>query len=289
VKRLADLLLEKQRRGEKTFSIELALPLNNPSSLEEKLRYLKESKAGVDFVSVTMHQYPVAEEHPLGRVVKLVESEGYPCVAHITCNSYDKETLKRFITLNGFTNILALRGDTALSEEEWLRNAEENNHYAYAYQLVQDLASKGYCVGSAAFPEGYPGDSSLEKSLSALEEKQRAGASFAITQMVFSKQSYEEFLEKARGRGVTIPIIPGVKPLLSYESALKVEERFKVSIPSSYKARLAGLSVEDASREGLEACEELCRSLLRLEVPGIHLYSFHAFPESVELLERLQA
>ncbi|MCX6556721.1 MAG: methylenetetrahydrofolate reductase [Candidatus Aminicenantes bacterium] len=224
-------------------------------------------------------------------------------VPHLICGSFNRyETEDTLIDLHflGIENILSLRGDPPPGQPRYI--PEKDGHH-YACQLVEQIASmnKGkyideledpvqtkFCIGVAAYPEKHFESPNLDKDLLYLKNKVEMGAEYIITQMFFSFEHYRNLVEKARALGITVPIIPGLKPLVNRKQILSIPSTFHVNIP----ADLVGLiedarTKEQAFANGVRYMARLAEQLIDYGVPGIHVFTMGQGKAAKALLESI--
>lgn len=226
-------------------------------------------------------------------------------VPHLICGSFNRyETEDTLIDLHflGIENILALRGDPPPGQARYL---PEKDGHQYASQLVEQIAQlnrgqyleeledpfpTNFCIGVAGYPEKHFESPNLEKDLHYLKHKVEMGAEYIITQMFFDFRQYKNFVEQARAMGIDVPIIPGLKPLVSKTQILSIPSSFHVNIP----AELVGLIEEARTREqafanGIRYLARLTEQLIAYGVPGIHVFTMGQGRAARALLEAVFA
>ena len=210
-------------------------------------------------------------------------------VPHLICGSFNRyETEDTLIDLHflGIENILALRGDPPPGQPRYI---PEKDGHDYACQLVAQIAqlNRGqyideledpfpthFCIGVAAYPEKHFESPNLEKDLFYLKKKVDMGAEYIITQMFFDFQQYKIFVEKARAIGIQVPIIPGLKPLVSKKQIQSIPSTFHVNIPAELVALIEEARTrEQAFNNGVRYLARLAEQLIDYGVPGIHVFS----------------
>jgi methylenetetrahydrofolate reductase (NADPH) len=222
-------------------------------------------------------------------------------VPHLICGGFDRyETEDALIDLHflGIENILALRGDPPSGQH---RDIPEKDGHHFASQLVEQIAAMNhgkyiddleypvatdFCIGVAAYPEKHFEAPNMESDLASLKNKVAMGAEYIITQMFFDFQKYKVFVEKARAIGIEVPIIPGIKPLISKKQMLSIPSAFHVNIP----AELVGLIEEARTREqafanGIGYMARMTEQLIAYGVPGIHVFAMGQGRAARALLE----
>lgn len=212
-------------------------------------------------------------------------------VAHLTAVGHSVAELRHVIGSYadvGVRNILAIRGDPPGDPTaEWVKHPQG---LEYASQLVALARSLGdFSVGVAAFPELHPRSADAATDTRYFAEKVRAGADFAITQMLFSAADWARMRDRAAGAGVDIPILPGIMPVTSHRRLTRICELSGQAVPAELADRL--LAVEGnaaAGREiGMEHAVRMAGELLAEGAPGLHFYTFNRSRSTVEVLEAL--
>jgi methylenetetrahydrofolate reductase (NADPH) len=226
-------------------------------------------------------------------------------VPHLICGSFNRfETEDTLIDLHflGIENILALRGDPPPGQARYL---PEKEGHQYASQLVEQIAQlnrgqyldeledpfpTNFCIGVAGYPEKHFESPNLEKDLVYLKHKVEMGAEYIITQMFFDFHQYKNFVEQARAMGIDVPIIPGLKPLVSKTQILTIPSSFHVNIP----AELVGLIEDARTRDqafanGIRYLARLTEQLIVYGVPGIHVFTMGQGRAAKALLETVFA
>ncbi|MFH2107218.1 MAG: methylenetetrahydrofolate reductase [Chrysiogenia bacterium] len=226
-------------------------------------------------------------------------------VPHLICGGFDRfETEDALIDLNflGIENILALRGDPPPGQ---LRYISEKNGHQYAWQLVEQIAQlnrgryideledpfpTNFCIGVAAYPEKHFESPNLEKDLYYLKKKVDMGGEYIITQMFYDFRQYKAFVEQARAIGILVPIIPGIKPLVSKKQITTIPSSFHVNIPAELVASIeAARTREQEFANGVRFLARLAEQLIDYGVPGIHVFSMGQGRAAKALLETVFA
>jgi methylenetetrahydrofolate reductase (NADPH) len=222
-------------------------------------------------------------------------------VPHLICGSFNRyETEDTLIDLHflGIENILALRGDPPPGQPRYI--PEKDGHH-YASQLVEQIASMNrgkyiddledpittnFCIGVAAYPEKHFESPNLEKDLFYLKNKVAMGAEYIITQMFFDFKLYKNFVEKARAIGIEVPIIPGLKPLVSKKQLLNIPSTFHVNIPIELVNLIEeARTPEQAFEKGVHFMARLAEQLIAYGVPGLHVFTMGQGRSARALLE----
>ena len=295
-------------KADKTlFSFELLPPLkgHNINSIYRTIDPLLEYKPS--FINVTYHQEEVVyKKHENGLLEKRTVRKRpgtvaisaaikykYPdveVVPHIICGGFTKEeTEYALIDFHylGIDNILALRGDAPKNQRNF---TPEKNGHAYANTLVaqitdmnkgkyldeemQNTFSTDFCVGVAGYPEKHIESPNLEYDLKYLKAKVDAGAEYIITQMFFDNQKYFDFVEACHKEGITVPIIPGIKPICTMREINVLPQIFCIDIPDELVKKVMGCkNNEDAFKTGIEWGIKQSEELIKFGVPVVHYFS----------------
>lgn len=237
------------------------------------------------FVSVTYGANGSRRDRTIRATRRIAESGGPLTVGHLTCVAQSKAELAEALAEYreaGVTNILAIRGDMP-GGGPWERHPEG---LANATELVRFIKSEGdFCVGVAAFAN--PHETSNDPDLDAriLLDKVEAGAEFAITQLFFEAERYAELVERMRGLGCQIPIVPGIMPL----TVITQIERFAAlsgrALPDGLVSRLRACASKEEVREaGLAAAVQMSRDLLAAGAPGLQFFTQNRSKATREVL-----
>ena len=259
------------------------------------------------FINITTHRDEIEfRERPDGAIERRVVRKrpgtvaiaaaiqhkyGIPVVPHIVCGGFTRsETEHVLIDLHflGIENVLALRGDGLKGESVFRPEPAGNTH---AIDLVQQITQlkKGiyldpalknttpldFCVGVAGYPEKHAEAPNLETDLCYLRQKVEAGADYIVTQMFFDNQVYFDFVKRCREMGITVPIIPGIKPIALMNQLTVLPKIFSISLPSDLSKALHGCKTDDQARQaGTDWAIRQARELIAAGVPGLHIYTY---------------
>lgn len=210
-------------------------------------------------------------------------------VPHIICAGRTREQVYEELDnlrYMGIENVLALRGDCMVGEK---RFTPTPGGFSYASEMVAGIRAyegeKRFCIGVAGYPEKHFEAPNLEKDIENLKAKVDAGADYVITQMFFDNNVYYRFVKKCREAGITVPIIPGIKPLSTPRQLTMLPEAFSLDIPVELSRMLEGADKEKAYAIGTQWTIEQCKDLLAHGVPAIHFYTMGRSKNIVEILK----
>jgi len=211
-------------------------------------------------------------------------------VPHIVCGGFTvEETEDALIDLAflGINNILLIRGDPHKSDSTFV--PEPGGHH-YALDLVKqavkmnkgifleedltDVSPTNFCIGVAGYPEKHYEAPNMKSDLQHLKDKVEAGGEYIITQMFFDNKKFFEFEKQCREMGITVPIIPGIKPITSRKQISTLPRLFHVDIPEEFAAEVEKTKSEaEAKAVGIEWCIQQCKELVKANVPLLHFYT----------------
>jgi methylenetetrahydrofolate reductase (NADPH) len=244
------------------------------------------------YVSITYGAGGSTRERSVEIARRIRDEIGLEVMAHVTCAGSGVAELRalfRQLEAAGISNVLALRGDPPRGSTEFAPVADG---FAHASDLIGLLEREfDFCIAAACYPEKHPEAPSLHVDLDHLERKVAAGARFLITQLFFDNAQYYEFVARARARGITVPIVPGIMPITNYDQIARFTAMCGATIPASLLAEL------EARRDEPEAVSDLgvafataqCIDLLEHGVPGIHFYTLNKSPATRAVVSALYA
>lgn len=217
---------------------------------------------------------------------------GIPAVPHMICKGFTKdETEYALIDLNflGVYDLLLLRGDVKTIDSN--QNSELYHEHATELQKQVNDFNKGIAVdgstfeanetpfsyGVACYPEKHEEAPNMESDIFYLKKKVDEGADYLVTQMFFDNEKYYSFVERCRAESITVPIIPGIKPLVFRNQLTVLPKVFRSDIPEAFAAELRKCkNDEEAKALGVEWCTEQCKDLIKNGAPSLHFYTYLA-------------
>ncbi len=296
----------RNANGKPIFSIEVIPPIKGDTlkSLLDNIEPLMEFKP--PFIDVTYHREEYIEQpQPDGTIRKIVTRKrpgtvgicsaimhrfGVDPVPHVLCGGFSRDETEDFlIDLNylGIDNVLVLRGDPAKPFKTF--KAKENG-YTYASDLIEqvaamnrgkylheeatELASTDFCIGAAAYPEKHFEAADHDIDFEYLKQKVEKGTDYLVTQMFFDNTKYFDFVERCRAHGITIPIIPGLKPISTRKQLEILPRLFHLQLPADLVNAVEACENDTQARQvWVEWCIQQCRELTAAGAPVLHFYT----------------
>ncbi len=211
-------------------------------------------------------------------------------VPHIICGGFSKEeTENALIDLNflGVKNLMALRGDPIKSEGRF--KADPNGH-SYASELIEQIvdlnqgkyldpdlsnsAPSDFCIGVAGYPEKHFESPNLQFDLKYLKKKIDLGAKYIITQLFYENDSFHRFVDTCRAAGITVPIIPGIKPITAKSQISVIPHFFHVNLPEKLSNAIERATTKEEVRKiGIEWSVNQAEDLISNGAPALHFYT----------------
>ncbi|MFA5447076.1 MAG: methylenetetrahydrofolate reductase [Sphaerochaeta sp.] len=288
------------------FTFELVPPLKggNAQQIMETVRTLSEFEPA--YINVTNHQEEVTYiERPDGllerRTVRkrpgtialsaLIQyTFNIPVVTHLICGGSTADQIENdLVELHflGLENVLALRGDPAAGTKRFVPTS---GGYTYSSELVEQIVNlndgiyldptlknaqkTNFCIGVAGYPEKHGEAPNLEEDIAMLKQKVGSGAHYIVTQMFFDNEVFFRFVDRCRAAGITVPIIPGLKPIGSRRDLATIPQTFHVDFPVELVEHLKGAKTLAEIREvGVWWCIKQTEELLGRGVEGVHFYT----------------
>lgn len=214
-------------------------------------------------------------------------------VPHVLCSGFTCEDIEYMLLdlqFLGITDLLVLRGDKAKHESVFV---PEKGGYSHAIELEKQInqfnqgifvdgsemtvTKTPFSYGVACYPEKHEEAPNMESDLYWLKRKIEMGAEYAVTQLFYDNRKYFDFVKRAREAGITVPILPGIKPLRKKSQLSVIPKTFKVDIPEDLVDAVQKCATDEEVRQvGVEWCVAQCRELMAHGVPSIHFYSIGA-------------
>lgn len=246
-----------------------------------------------DFVSVTYGAGGSTRE-TTSRVSHLLKDElHFTVMPHLTCVGHSRDellaTAERLYT-TGFRNIMTLRGDPPRETENFTPALDGLRHASELVSLLKDH-HPDFCLGVAGYPEKHPEAASLDTDLDHLKHKVDCGADFITTQLFFDNRHYYDFVERCRARNITVPIVPGIMPVLSLPQIKRITQLSSATLPDRLLRRLEAAADHPEVVEiiGVDWALDQIRDLLAHDAPGYHLYVLNRARPALALAAGLAA
>ncbi len=282
--RITDLLKDKRL----SLSFEVFPPKTESSYESVKLATEEIARLKPSFMSVTFGAGGGTSRYTLDIAKNIKERYGVPSLAHLTCVSSTRRTVKERIEqikATGIENVMALRGD--IPKE--LEGAEHKEwDYRHASMLVSELRMSGadFCIGAACYPEMHPESADSVSDIAFLKQKVDTGCDFLTTQMFFDNNLLYSFLYKIRERGITVPVIPGIMPITN---ANQIERAVKLSgsfMPHRFKCLVDKFGRDPAAMKqaGIAYATDQIIDLYANGITHVHVYSMNK-PDVAEKIQ----
>jgi methylenetetrahydrofolate reductase (NADPH) len=315
---ITDILSDTNRQ--KGFSIEVLPPLkgNGTATLFRNLDMVRDF--GPNYINITTHhsEYVYREtadgqyerlrirRRPGTIAVAAAIQQHYDTmvVPHVICSGATKEDIEyELIDMQflGINNVLLLRGDKAKDDKMF---TPTNGGWAHTTELAAQVnkfnegffadgspikhPGEKFQYGVAAYPEKHEEAPNMEMDMEYLKEKQDLGAQYAVTQLFYDNRKYFDFVAKARAMGITIPIIPGIKPLAKLTQVTQVPKTFHCDMPQELAAEAVKCTTDEEARQlGIEWTVNQCKELYANGVKDIHFYTVSAFKSMPDILRQI--
>jgi methylenetetrahydrofolate reductase (NADPH) len=300
-------VIEHIAQSDKTlFSFELLPPLKGQDFESIKKNIDPLIQFDPSFINITYHQQEVVYENlPNGYMKKHTVRKrpgtvgisaairyyyNIAVVPHIICGGFTREeTENALIDLQflGIDDVLVVRGDPQVGMKKFVPEPEGNryaldlvkqinnlNNAVYLDEGLQNTRAMTFCIGVAGYPEKHLESPNLDSDLHFLKKKIEAGAHYIVTQMFYDNQKFFEFVNRCREEGITVPIIPGLKPVSTREQLLSIPKTFNVDIPSDLVKEILKCDDNKQVRQvGIEWAIQQSKELIEFGVPVVHYYT----------------
>lgn len=270
-------IIDILKRDSLSISFEVFPPKYDTSFESVKAATEEIAKLSPSFMSVTYGAGGGTSKYTLDIAKNIMERYSVPTLAHLTCVSSTKDTVKKQIDdmkNAGIKNIMALRGDRLQDD----RNGGISD-YRYAIDLIRELKESGedFCIGGACYPEVHPESTCQKEDIRRLKEKVDAGCDFLTTQMFFDNNLLYNFLYKIREAGITVPVVAGIMPITN---ANQVERAIKLSgsfMPQRFKSIVDkfGHDPKAMKQAGIAYATDQVIDLFANNITNVHIYSMN--------------
>lgn len=279
--------MQSQKQFERRFSFEFFPPKTDKGV--EKLQQTRDELAErkPSFFSVTFGAGGSTRDRTIDTVLKL-HKQGISTAPHLSCVGSTRESVAELLDIyreNGVTRIVTLRGDlpSGMGAAGELRYANE------LVSFIREHSGDHFALEVAAYPEYHPQARSAEDDLKNFQRKVEAGANSAITQYFYNPDAYFYFIDRLEKAGITIPVVPGIMPIVNYSSLIRFSEMCGAEVPRWIRKQLDayGDDSESIRKFGEEVVTEMCRKLLAGGAPGLHFYTLNQSGPSLAIWDNL--
>ncbi len=315
--KISELLAEG---GSTAFSFEVLPPLkgNGIEGLKRTIDRLREFNP--KYINITTHRSEyVYRDLGNGQVKRLrlrrrpgtvavaaviQRDYGIPVVPHVLCSGFTREETEYMLLdlqFLGIENLLLLRGDKAREDRAFRPTPDGYSHTTELQEQVNAFNS-GYfvdgspiqvpgtkfCYGVACYPEKHEESPNLDMDFSWFKRKVECGAEYGVTQLFYDNAAYFRYVEKARAEGITVPIIPGIKPLTKLSQLSTVPKTFHCDLPQELATEVLKCKTDaEVQAVGIEWGVKQCKELIAYGVPSIHFYSMSAADSIAEIARQI--
>ena len=284
-------LTEILNRKELSLSFEVFPPKTDDAFTSVKEAVEKIASFKPSFVSVTYGAGGGTSKYTLEIAKDVKKEQGVETLAHLTCVSSDKSTVKKRIedmASSGIENVLALRGDIPEDRKNEDRSKWD---YRYAVDLIREIkeTKPDMCIGGACYPEVHPESKSSKEDILHLREKTEAGCEFLTTQMFFDNDLLYAFLYKVREAGIDVPIVAGIMPITS---AKQVERAIKLSgsfMPKRFRSLVDRFGSDEFAMKqaGIAYATDQIIDLYANNVTNVHIYTMNKPDVAEKIMKNL--
>ncbi len=271
----------------KLFSFEF-FPPQTPEG-REKLTATRKQLAMLkpEFFSVTFGAGGSTQDRTV-ETIRQIKAEGYNAAPHLSCVGSTRDNIRTMLNTYqdmGIKRIVVLRGDLP-------SGMGSIGEFQYANELVSFIRAQTgehFHIEVAAYPEFHPQAKSPRDDLLNFKRKVQAGANSAITQYFYNADGYFRFVEECRKLGVTLPVVPGIMPIMKFSQLARFSDACGAEIPRWMRKTLESYGDDNASVQAfsLDVVTQLCEKLLAGGAPGLHFYTLNQAGPSLEIWKRL--
>lgn len=281
-------LTEIINTGKLSLSFEVFPPKTDAlfDSVESAIKEI--AKLNPSFMSVTYGAGGGTSRYTLDIAKNIKNAYGVSTLAHLTCVSSTKDTVRNKIDEMkqvGIENIMALRGDLTPELESTDKTKWD---YAHAIDLIYELKSSNpeFCIGAACYPEVHPESSNQKEDIKHLKEKVDAGCDFLTTQMFFDNNLLFNFLYKIREAGITVPVIPGIMPITNANQVARAIKLSGSFMPQRFKSIVDKFADNPSAMKqaGIAYATDQIIDLYANNITNVHLYTMNK-PDVAEKIQ----
>ncbi len=243
------------------------------------------------FVSVTYGAGGGTSQYTLDIARNIKEAHGVPTLAHLTCVSSTRETVRARIEdmkAAGIENVMALRGDLPA---DMVGKDRTDWPYIHAVELVRELKESGadFCIGGACYPEVHPESADQREDIKYLKEKVDAGVEFLTTQMFFDNNLLYNFLYKIREAGITVPVVPGIMPITAGNQVARAIQLSGSFMPRRFVSLVDKFGSDPAAMKqaGIAYATDQIIDLFANGIKNVHVYTMNKPDVAKKIMENL--
>lgn len=272
--KITEILTDKLSLSFEVFPPKTDTAFENVRAATEEIAKLHPS-----FMSVTYGAGGGTSKYTLDIAKQINDKYSVPSLAHLTCVSSTKQTVRERIAdikEAGIQNVMALRGDIPA---ELQNSNREKWDYHHAVELVRELKEAGddLCIGGACYPEIHPESENQKEDIKYLKEKVDAGCDFLTTQMFFDNNLLYNFLYKIREAGITVPVIPGIMPITNANQVARAIKLSGSFMPQRFKSLVDkfGSNPLAMKQAGIAYATDQIIDLYANGITNVHVYSMN--------------
>lgn len=246
------------------------------------------------FASVTYGAGGGTQDNTLEIATRMKRDHGIEPITHLTSVGASAEKLDAFLKSlqeADIHNVLALRGDPPRDQEDFDFETQEFKHATDVIEFI-NARYPDMCVGGAAYPEPHPESPSIQSDLDMVKMKVEKGAQFLVTQLFFDNRVYFDYVERLKNMGSNVPVIPGVLPIMSLQSAKFILGLCGAAIPGKFLSALEKAHEEGGNEAvyelGMEWAIKQAQELIDGGAPGVHLYTLNRAEACLDIGKRLK-
>ncbi|HEY6821908.1 MAG TPA: methylenetetrahydrofolate reductase [NAD(P)H] [Burkholderiales bacterium] len=274
--------------GNRVLSFEFFPPKTpaGKSRLRETWQQLAALKP--DFFSVTFGAGGSTREGTLETALE-IRAAGHEAAPHLSCIASSREEVKAQLERyksHGIRHIVALRGDLPSG----IASAGEFRYATELVEFIRRSTGDWFQIEVACYPEYHPQTRRAQDELRHFRSKVQAGANSAITQYFYNADAYFRFVDEARAAGISVPIVPGVMPIVNFAQLARFSDACGAEIPRWLRLKLESFHDDSASIRalGVDVVSALCERLLAGGAPGLHFYTLNQAALTLEICGRVQ-
>ncbi len=274
-----------------SLSFEVFPPKNSTSFESVKQAVEEIAQLHPAFMSVTYGAGGGTSKYTIEIAQNIKERYAVPTLAHLTCVSSTRETVRAKIAemkAAGIENVMALRGDMTPEMEQSDRSGWDYHH---AVELIRDIKESGadFCIGGACYPEIHPESRDQAEDIRYLREKVNMGCSFLTTQMFFDNNLFYNFMYKIREAGITVPVMPGIMPITNSNQVARSIKLSGSFMPQRFKSLVDKFGSNPAAMKqaGIAYATDQIIDLFANGIKNIHVYSMNKSDVAMSILRNL--